>query len=91
MTAEILVYAVLGAVFLAVLVNVIDAARKPRNHPSGMSAKASPLPTISKNASPKRKKKKRGPIGGSHAAEIMMFGEDPVTRRAARKVRDKFF
>ncbi|GAK43531.1 putative uncharacterized protein C14orf184-like [Tepidicaulis marinus] len=36
-------------------------------------------------------KKKRGPIGGSHTAEIMMFGEDPVTRRAARKVRDKFF
>ncbi|GAK46695.1 low affinity iron transporter, putative [Tepidicaulis marinus] len=41
--------------------------------------------------STKTRKKKRGPIGGSHTAEIMMFGEDPVNRWAARKVRDKFF
>ena len=39
----------------------------------------------------KGRKKKRGPIGGSHTAEIMMLGEDPVNRWAARKVRDKFF
>jgi hypothetical protein len=46
---------------------------------------------LKKTAATTSKKKKRGPIGGSHTAEIMMFGEDPVTRRAARKVRDKFF
>jgi hypothetical protein len=46
---------------------------------------------LKKRAAAPSKKAKRGPIGGSHTAEIMMFGEDPVTRRAARKVRDKFF
>ncbi|MGK2742632.1 hypothetical protein ACSHT0_17305 [Tepidicaulis sp. LMO-SS28] len=91
MTAEFVVYGVLGAVLLALVVNVIDAARKPRNQLDSMSSKGVPTPTLAKKANRKRKKKKRGPIGGSHTAEIMMLGEDPVNRWAARKVRDKFF
>jgi hypothetical protein len=47
--------------------------------------------TSSVDSSPKPEKKKSGPLGGFHATEAMLLGdqyENPAVRKAARKARD---
>lgn len=96
---EYVLYAVLvwfGAGFAVVCIYEFLARRFPSLRPDPEESRQrlaaqQEAKALKKTAATTSKKKKRGPIGGSHTAEIMMFGEDPVTRRAARKVRDKFF
>ncbi|MGK2742645.1 hypothetical protein ACSHT0_17370 [Tepidicaulis sp. LMO-SS28] len=86
---EFVLYGV-GALFLVGFIKaLIDAAKMPRDelHREVMERKEAKA----RKKTAFQSKKKRGPIGGSHTAEIMMLGEDPVNRWAARKVRDKFF
>lgn len=94
-------YTVIGiAIFVALLVLVFfikalfDAAQLPHEELEKRVSERKEAKRMKKTAAretAKGRKKKRGPIGGSHTAEIMMFGDDPVNRWAARKVRDKFF
>lgn len=95
---EYLLYAVLALVLLGAVLGLIAEALQrvfpalredPEVARQRILARKEAKARKKKAASPS--KKKRGPIGGSHTAEIMMLGEDPVNRWAARKVRDKFF